>query len=128
VAAILMGLGGYVFCELYRFYQQVKSEYETIRVVQMVEEYVKTHDGRWPSSWQDLDATETAKYNAPLDSSYYRKYAVVNFALTREDLRQDPRLIYRAVLPLSGCYSVYPHARNDLDNVMELIRRSKPRH
>ncbi|GMU24890.1 MAG: hypothetical protein AMXMBFR13_49610 [Phycisphaerae bacterium] len=36
---------------LYRLMEDIKSEYETIRVVQMIEDSVTAHDGNWPSSW-----------------------------------------------------------------------------
>jgi hypothetical protein len=91
----------------------------------MVEDHVKTHDGEWPSSWDDLDRTETAMHSAPLNSSYYRQYTNVNFTLTAEQLIANPALIYGAVMPITGHYSVYPHARSDLDGVMQAIRDAK---
>ncbi len=109
----------------WRVNEALRGDYETIRVVQMVEDYVKIHDGHWPLSWEDLDGTETAKYLAPLDSSYFRRYTTVNFALTSEQLIANPTLIYDAVRPLSGKYHVYPHARQDLDRVMQAIREAK---
>ncbi len=106
----------------WRVNDALRGDYETIRVVQMVEDYVKMHDGHWPLSWEDLDGTETAKHLAPLDSSYFRRYTTVNFALTSEQLIANPTLIYDAVRPISGKYHVYPHARHDLDSVMQAIR------
>ena len=91
------GNGVYWSFRFWQLYQQIKSEYETIRVVQMVDDYVNTHGGGWPSSWEDLDGTRTAKQLAPLDSSYFRRYTTVDFVLTAEQLIDDPALIYDAV-------------------------------
>jgi hypothetical protein len=126
LVAIVLCIGTLLFCNIIQFCRQTKSEYETIRVVQMVEDYVKTHNGKWPSSWEDLDGTATAKRLAPLDSRYFRQYATVNFALTAEQLITNPDLIYDAVMPLSRKYTVYPHARMDLDEVMQAIRDAQP--
>ncbi len=109
------------------FYQQIKSEYETIRVVQMVDDYVGTHDGDWPSSWEDLDGTDAAKRNAPRGSSYFRRYTTVDFTLTTEQLIGNPELIYDAVTPLTHKYMVYSHARRDLNGVMQTIRQARAR-
>lgn len=38
----------------YRLNEALRGDYETARVIQMVEDYVKTHDGNWPASWEDL--------------------------------------------------------------------------
>jgi hypothetical protein len=109
----------------YSFTEALRGDYETIRVTQLIEDYVKTHEGNWPSSWENLDGTETAKQLAPLDSSFWRKYTTVDFTVRSERLLGNPDLIYRAVMPVSGEYLVYPHAKQDLDRVMRAIRESK---
>lgn len=104
--------------------EALRGDYETIRVTEMVEDYVKTHEGNWPRSWEDLDGTDTAKRFRPLDSSYWRRYTKVDFTIKSEQLVVDPELIYHAVMPVSGSYLVYPHARQDLDKVMRAIREA----
>jgi hypothetical protein len=109
----------------YQFNERMRGEYETIRVTQMVEDYVKSHEGNWPKSWEDLDGTETAKRMNWADSSYWRRYTKVDFTVQSEQLIADPKLIYRSVLPMNGEYHVYPDAKMDLDKVMEAIREAK---
>ena len=109
----------------YKLNETLRCDYETIRVTQMIEDYLTTHEGNWPLSWEDLDGTETAKQFAPLDSSYWRKYTTVDFTVRSEQLLSDPELIYNAVMPVSGEYFVYPHARRDLDRVLQAIREAK---
>ena len=108
----------------YQFNEALRGDYETARVIQIVEDYVKTHDGNWPVAWEDLDGTETS-HATRLDSSYWRRYTRVDFTLTSEQLIEKPDLIYDAVKPLSGEYIVYPHARQDLERVMQAIRDAR---
>ena len=89
ITALLLLVAAYAY---YRINEQLRCEYETIRVVQMVSDYVKSHDRKWPTSWDDLDATETAR-ESKLDSSYYKKYTVVDFTFTSEQLLENPSLI-----------------------------------
>ncbi len=121
VSAILLLVAAVFF---YQFNEALRGDYETARVIRIVEDYVKTHDGTWPASWEDLDGTETA-HAARLDSSYWRRYTHVDFTLTSEQLIANPDLIYDAVKPLSGEYIVYPHPRQNLEQVMQAIRDAK---
>ena len=123
VAAV--ALSGAAFFFYTRLNEALRGDYRTIRVTEMVEDYAKTHNGNWPMSWEDLDGTETAMRLAPLDSSYWRKYTTVDFTVRSEQLISDPELIYLAVMPISGKYFVYPHARRDLDKVLQAIREAK---
>jgi hypothetical protein len=109
----------------YTVNEALRGDYETIRVTQMVEDYVKTNEGNWPTSWEDLDRTDTAKRFLPRDSSYWRRYTTVDFTIQSEQLIADPELIYHAVMPVSRNYVVYPHARQDLDRVMKAIREAR---
>lgn len=109
--------------------EDIKSEYETIRVVQMIEDFVTAHDGNWPSSWEDLDSTETAKRLTldSLDSTYFRQYTTVDFSATSAILVKHPEMIYTAVMPVTDRYTTYPDAKRDLDRVMEVIVRASQR-
>lgn len=124
VVAVVLSAAAFFY---YRIKEALRGDYETIRVTQMIEDYVKTHNGNWPQSWEDLDGTETARRLAPLDSSYWRRYTGVDFTLTSEQLVEHPDLIYEAVTPLSGRYHIYPGARRDLDGLMGAIRETKGR-
>ena len=110
----------------YRLNESLRRNYETIRVVQIVEDYVRTHDGKWPSSWEDLEGTETFKQSSS-SLAYFQRYSAVDFSLTSEQLLEKPELIYNAVTPLSGEYLCYPNARRDLDRVLQTIRDARER-
>ena len=122
VVAVLLAATAYSY---YTLNEALRGDYETRRVVQMVEDYVKTHEGNWPKSWEDLRDTETAKQLLPLDLSYWRRYTRVDFTMQSERLIRDPEMIYQAVMPMSGKYILYPHAKQDLDTVMQAIREAK---
>ena len=122
VVAVLLSAAAFAY---YRVNEALRGDYETILVIQLVEDYVKMHHGNLPLSWKDLDGTEMAKRLAPLDSSYWRRYTRVDFTLTSEQLVEHPDMIYQAVTPLSGRYHVYPHARRDLDGLMQAIRDAR---
>jgi hypothetical protein len=123
LAIVLLG-GMLLVYGIYQYLQQVKSEYETVRVVQMIEDYVKSHGGQWPSSWQDLDETEVGK-QCGSRSSYYQQFAAVDFSCRSEQLLRDSAAIYEAVTPVSRRYVMYPHAKQDLDRVMQAIRDAR---
>jgi len=121
LVVILLGAAAIFY---YQFNEALRGDYETARVIQIVEDYVTTHDGNWPVSYEDLDGTETA-HATGLASSYWRRYTRVDFTLTSEQLIKNPDLIYDAVTRLSGDYVVYPHARRDLDRLMQAIRDAR---
>ena len=60
--------------------QALQSEYGTQQVIQMVDQYVRSHGGKWPTSWADLGQA---------DNSRYAKHTCINFGLTSKDLLKD---------------------------------------
>jgi hypothetical protein len=125
LAVILLLVAAFIYCWLK---ETLRGDYETIRVVDLVEDYIKTHDGNWPSSWDDLDGTEKAKFYSPLNSSYWRNYTKVDFTLTSDQIIEQPDLIYTAVLPMSGEYYIYPHAKRDISRLIQTIHETKNQH
>ena len=93
----------------------LQSEYGTQKVIQVVEQYVRTHGGKWPKSWADLDQA---------GNSRYANYTRVNFDLNSEDLLKNRSLIYSAIAPATGEYVIYPHVRRSLDSLLETISES----
>lgn len=106
----------------YRFNEAMRCDYYTVDVILMVQDYVETHDGNWPSSWEDLEGTEHYKGRG-LELSVYPQYSRVDFTLTSDQILEDPSLIYQAVVPSSGKYICYPDARLHLDRILDTIRR-----
>jgi hypothetical protein len=98
----------------------VKSEYQSARVIQMVEEFVIRNNGRWPKSWTELIDAQTDG-NTP-DTDFLRKYTIVDFSITSDQLLNDPELIYRSIVPAIGEYGFYPYARRDLEQLLQAIR------
>src|SRR5262245_16780438 len=89
----------------------LKYEYETIEVVNGLRKYIETHDGEWPKAWADLEMARNMS-----------EFTTVNFNLTSSQILQNTQLLYSAVLPKTGMYLTYPHAKSDLDRVLEMIR------
>ena len=90
----------------------------------MVDDYVETHDGSWPSSWNDLEATDRCRERG-LAISVYPRYTSIDFTLTSDQLIEEPDLIFQAVSPSSGEYICYPDARLLLGRILETIRRER---
>ncbi len=95
--------------------QALQCEYGTQQVIQMVDEYVRVHGGKWPTFWADLGQE---------DNSRYAKHTCINFDLTSEDLLKDHRLIHSAIAPATGEYIFYPHADRNLDTLLETIAKT----
>ncbi len=118
VATVLLGLGyGY-----YRLNEALRCDYYTLDVIVMVEDYVESHDGKWPSNWNDLEGTDRYRGRG-LEMSAYLPYVSISFTLTSDQILEEPDLIYQAVLPSSGEYVCYPDARLHLEHILETIRR-----
>lgn len=121
VIAVLLFVAAYLY---YRLNEALRGDYVTAGVILIVEDYVKTHDGNWPVSWEDLDGTEEARARRQA-SSYWRRYTRADFTLTSEQLIRNPGLIYDAVKPVKGKYIVYPNAKLLLDDLMQAIRDAR---
>ncbi len=114
----------------YRLNESLRRNYETIRVVQIVEDYIRTHDAKWPSSWEELEDAETFKETSKQSGcrlAYFQRYTAADFSLTSEQLLEKPERIYNAVTPANGEYVCYPNARRHLDRVLQAIRDVRER-
>ena len=108
VAITLAGLGVYRF-RIWR--QRVRGEYYTAGVIRDVTKYVATHDGAWPTTWEDIGETKQAE-----------SFVTMRFDLTSEQILADTNLIFTSILPARGEYIMYPHGTWDLNHLLETIR------
>lgn len=101
------------------YYPQVSNltnEYTTAAVICDLDAFVAKNPGAWPTSWQDLgDGSDRSDY------TYFR------FDITVAELLAQPELIYPAVRPVTGKYLTYPHAKEQLDEVMRKLKESAAR-
>jgi hypothetical protein len=91
---------------------RLKSEYATAAVISDVEQFVTSHNGQWPRAWEDLPRSDHA-----------RNYVKLDFNVSIEDLIADRDLIYIAIIPMSGEYHTYPHARRQLEQLRDTLAR-----
>ena len=95
---------------VYAWHEQTKSEYTTAQVIRHVTEFVESHHGQWPQSWSDLP-------NADHDRQYVR----MRFDVDVDELIRDPDLIHTLIVPTSGVYRTYPHAKQNLDDLRKSL-------
>ncbi len=107
----------------YHFDRRIKAEYTTARVIRIVDEFVANNNGQWPTSWSDLDAALLSESST--DSYHYRKYVIVDFSLTSDELLDNPERIKDAIVPVTGEYRTYPHARRQLEQLLETIHAQR---
>jgi hypothetical protein len=122
LVAIVVSAAAFVY---YRLNESLRRHYEPVGVIAMVDDYVRTHDGKWPSSWEDLEGTETFKRRG-CGLAYFQRYTSVDFTLTSEQLIEKPGLIYHAVTPIDMDICDQ-QARQYLDRVLQAIRDARSR-
>jgi len=103
---------------LYRgFSHRMQAEYGAASTIQRVTEYVETHEGRWPSNWDEIEPWPGV-----------RDVVVVQFDVDIERLIADPEAIQTTIVPITGRYGTYPHARAQLEQLRKkLIELHKPK-
>ena len=106
VAIALLSLGWW----LSRWNRQLTAEYTTAQVIRSVIEYVETHNGAWPQSWDDLNG-----------SVHDKKYVQIDFQADSGELLRTPSRIQTAI-QVTGKYTTYPHAARDLNRLLDVIR------
>ncbi|MHB9081554.1 MAG: hypothetical protein ACYC3X_29130 [Pirellulaceae bacterium] len=115
ILVAIIGVYAVIIRPLSEFGRTLKSEYDTQTVIRMVEQYVRAHDGKWPSSWSDLGQD---------DGSDFPKYTRINFTIRSENLLKDRDMIYSAITPTSGEYTIYPNADRNLESLLQAIIES----
>ena len=96
--------------DFYAWHEQTKSEYTTAQVILHVTEYVESHHGQWPQSWSDLPGGD-----------HDRHYVRLRFDVDVDALIRDPDLIYTVIVPNSGVYRTYPHAKQNLNDLRKSL-------
>ena len=96
-ASVALAIVGAAVSLVPRF-RNMGSEYGTIEAIGDLKEYLRTHDGQWPSKPEDLGS----KY--PVGGRVY-----VDYSMTASRLIENPLLLKDAVRPCSGRFYTYPH-------------------
>ena len=109
VMAVLIGYGVYRYRE---FSRDMNAEYGTAQTIGKVGEYIEAHDGRWPTNWDEIEPWPGV-----------RELVVVKFDVDVDRLIEDPEAIQSTIVPITGPYDVYPHARADLRWLREQLIR-----
>ncbi len=110
--------------EYFRLQEALRGDYYTVDVMLMIKDYVETHEGNWPSSWEGLEETDRFRQRG-IEMSHYRPYAKVDFSLTSDQLMQQPESISEAVRPVSGKFICYPHAADHLQEILRAIQNKR---
>ena len=109
---VVLAIVGFLGKQVYDFNTRLKSEYATAQVIRDLAQYVRTHQGNWPRSWEDIP-----------QSNFARPYVKVRFDVDREELVASPSLIQTTIRPMSGKYRVYPHAERQLYELRDELAR-----
>lgn len=104
--AVVLGIVAALFAARF-VYQGFSRSFETERAlyaasltVQLLDDYVATHDGAWPRSWNDLEALpsrEWGLYQWPVHSQEIQRYVEVDFAVSSQDLAEHETSVIDAV-------------------------------
>lgn len=114
VAAVLIGYGVY---RLREFSRDMRAEYGAAQTIARVADYVEAHDGRWPTNWDEIEPWPGV-----------RELVVVQFDVDIDRLIEEPEAIQSTIVPITGPYDVYPHARANLQWLREqLIKFHHPK-
>jgi hypothetical protein len=115
VAAVVVGLlawGGYEVRQLFR---RIRAEYQAAQVITLVGKFVDSHEGRWPTSWDELGAPEHLR-----DGDVR-----IDFDVDPERLIEDPLLIYSVITPYSGSFRKFPHSKLYLNDLRRIIAEKR---
>jgi hypothetical protein len=94
----------------------MRSEYGTSRAIADLKEHLRSNEGRWPVSAEELGG----KY--PVNGSVQ-----VDYSMTSARLIESPRLLREAVRPRSGRFDTFPHYDAMIGELHEVLRETNPR-
>lgn len=95
-------------------FDNMASEYGTVAAIRDIEDYLRTHQGRWPTSPADLG----------YPASPGKKDPVIDYTLDSRRILANPGLLDRAVMPKAGRFYTYPHHRGNLARLLEVLRET----
>ena len=107
----VMALLACAITPLYKLDQRIGAEYTTAGVIRETTDFV-THQGKWPTGWDDLPNGNRA-----------RRYVQMRFDVNVDELIRDPKLIHKTIVPVTGDYHIYPHAERQLNELREVLIR-----
>jgi hypothetical protein len=88
------------------------AEYTTAAAIRDTIDFVESHNGQWPTGWDDLPNGDDA-----------HRFVHMRFDVNIDELIRDPELIQSTIVPFAGEYLVYPHAEKQLDELREVLIR-----
>ena len=112
LALVALAIIAIVAKRVYDWDRQLKAEYATAGVIRDVARFVKSHQGQWPQSWDDIP-----------EGDYARQYVRMRFDVNIDELVGDPILIQSAIVPVPGVYYTYPHAERQLNQLRDVLVR-----
>lgn len=95
-------------------FDNMASEYGTPDAIRDIEDYLRTHQGKWPSSPADLGYSATRSGRDP----------VIDYTLDSRRILENPALLRKAVMPKAGRFYTYPHHEENLARLLKVIRET----
>lgn len=106
------------FVTLYPVLNNLKSEYGTVRTIHQLEEYVRSHDGQWPGSEEEL-------FGSSIPEGSDGQGVMVDYSVTAAELLAQPEKLREAVKPRSGKFHTYPHYQEKLDSLQKALKEAE---
>jgi hypothetical protein len=114
-ALVLMVVIGLIII-LYPRFSNMRSEYGTARAIDDIGQYLTRIGGKWPESPADLD-----------DLYPEGGEVFVDYSVTSRELIANPDRLREAVRPRSGRFETYPHYEEELDQLLEILKKTQIR-
>ena len=93
--------------------------------VQLLNEYVILHDGKWPQSWSDLEKLPPKErmgmYDWPEESREVQQYVEVDFSADPESVAKHGVAEFNAVRPIGPFYPFKD--RGSVEELLKAIRK-----
>ena len=105
--AAALGLGALLGPQFWN----MKSEYMTAGAIHDLEAYAQEHAGKWPTLPADLGDED-------------RKGVWIDYSMTSDRILATPELLRASVRPESGKFYTYPRYDEDLESLLEAIRKA----
>lgn len=100
-----------------------KENYVVRALFSIVENYVETHDGQWPESWEDLERLpETGEWYEPMNFELAREVASIDFNADVKELAQQSPEQFTAIKPRKPVLDYRSDPR--VTSLLETIRRT----
>ena len=105
-----------------------ENGYHAILLVhEVTREYVSTHDGQWPRSWEDLEnmpASEERLRQWSEDRERVRKYVHVDFNANPDELAEQTVVQFDAIKPIGPTF-FYQESDPEVPNLLKLLKETR---